>query len=118
MIGNFLGRMRHDVTDKRLMIPVIFDVGFFRPGVPFASEDRAASDAFKTEPDAANAGEKINESKLRAVVAPCVAVAVENVAQRGASEMRTVVLAFFPSGDCLGGNAEFEGEVLLREPLP
>src|SRR5262245_53357862 len=70
MIGNVLRHIRHDVADDLVALSEIGRICLLRPFVPLRRENTSATSRLKSEPNSADAGEKINERK--AVTARCM----------------------------------------------
>ena len=63
MVRYFFGRIRHDITDIRMMITVVLDVGFFREIVPFTGKDAFPAVGLETHTDTTDTGEKVYKAE-------------------------------------------------------
>jgi hypothetical protein len=65
VIRNILCAHLRDIAVDGVSVTVVFGVSLLRVGIPFAGEDTVSADGFKGRSDAADAGEKIDETEVR-----------------------------------------------------
>ena len=114
------GRERDDVADQRVLAAagIILAIGLGRKVVPLAREHAIAAVRLEAHANPADAGEQIDEAKLRVAAAPlrlARARLLQQIAQGRLQHRRARRFAFFPAAHRLDVLADMRGDFALSE---